>query len=248
VYFVATLFSSDTLTVSTEGTPGGGSVTSSSTIENVNASGQESFTADSIESTCTADETGVTASTTVAPGATVLTDNGDATHPEVTVEVPTDPAPNTAIEGVLRIGTGIDTFTYVFNEQTTNDDGSITVYAFHQYLKGPLAKGDLFVGKSECGVTASTTTTTSSTTPGSTTSSTTPGGSTTTSSTTIPSITVVTGGGDGGGGVGGGGRGALSRTGTDSRRMAGLGMLAMVVGIFAVRAARYRRYAAPWER
>src|SRR5215210_2980025 len=51
----ATLFTSGPITVSSQGTTGpAGSVTSSATIETINTSGQEVFTATSLASTCTA--------------------------------------------------------------------------------------------------------------------------------------------------------------------------------------------------
>ncbi len=156
----AILFSSGPITVSTQGTLGpGGSVTSSSSIQNVNTSGQEVFTATSISSTCTASETGVSGSTTVVNG-TLETSQGnpDVTGDEVIVQVPTNPAPNTTYNGVIEsVG---DSFQAIFNEQIVNPNGSITVYAYHLRLLGPTAVGDLFVGKSECGVTATQTTTT----------------------------------------------------------------------------------------
>lgn len=154
-YGPATFFSSGQLDVSTQGTIGpAGSVTSSANVANVNTSQSEAFTATNAASTCTATGSGVSGSTTIT-GGTLEIDSGDGTvgHPPQTVNVPANPTPNTTYEGHVHVNGGIDTFTYVFNEQVVNVDGSITVYAAHEYLHGPSATGDLFIGKSECGVT-----------------------------------------------------------------------------------------------
>jgi len=118
--------------------------------------------------------------------------------------VPNNPAPNTTYNGHIEVNSSQDYWKYVFNEQVTNPDGSLTVYAGHEYLLGPTAKGDLFFGKSECGAVsataANTTTTSASTTTTTTAMSTTtvPGGAATGTTTT----TTVPGGGlPGSGGV-----------------------------------------------
>ena len=148
----AVLFSSGPITVSTQGTLGpSGSVTSTSTIQNINTSGNEIFTATAASSTCTATETGVTGSTTITNG-TLRTGGGNVAN------IPANPAPNTTYTGTVD-GVG-DNFRAVFNEQVVNPDGSITVNAYHLYLLGPTAVGDLIVGQSVCGVTATQTTTT----------------------------------------------------------------------------------------
>lgn len=161
---IATVFSSGPITVRTQGTTGpSGSVTSSARIQNVNTSRNEVFTASEVLGTCTASEAGTSGSTTIT-GGTLQTDNGDSDtsntvpdHPATTVNVPANPAPNTAITGHVHIGTAQDDFRYVFNEQIVNPDGSITVNAAHQYLLGPTAVGELIVGQSVCGVTATPT-------------------------------------------------------------------------------------------
>ncbi|MDQ4133439.1 MAG: hypothetical protein M3179_09590 [Actinomycetota bacterium] len=182
----AIIFSSGAIDVSTQGTLGpNGSVTSTADIQNVNKSRQEVFTATSLSSSCTASEGGITATTEVI-GGTVITSEGnpDVDGDEVTVAVPTNPAPGLTIPGVIEaVG---DRFEYVFNEQITNPDGSITVYAAHMRLLGPTAIGDLYVGKSECGVTVTAGTTTTSTLPTTSTSSSIP---TTSTSTSIPTTT-----------------------------------------------------------
>jgi len=136
-------------------------VTSSTNIANVNASGQENFTAANLASSCAASETAVSSGSTTITNGTLQTDNGDddptntiPDHPPVNVTLPTSPAPNTSYDGHIHIGNTTDTFRYVFNEQIRNPDGSITVNAAHQYLLGPTAVGELIVGQSVCGVTA----------------------------------------------------------------------------------------------
>jgi len=184
----ATFFTSGQLTVSTQGTTGpSGSVTSSASITNINRGGQESFTASSVSSTCIANETGRSGSATIN-GGFVQTDGGDADstnsirdHPPVIVAVPADPAPNLSIAGHFHIGNTTESFRYVFNEQVANSDGSLTVHVAHEFLLGPTALGDLFIGKAECGVTAVATPPT--TTPPTTSTSSTTTSSTTTSST-----------------------------------------------------------------
>ena len=175
-YAPAIVFSRGAATVSTEGTTGaGGSVTSSADIENINASGQEVFTASRLQSTCTATEDGVTGSTTVT-GGTLITSEGDPNvdGDETVVTLPTNPEPNSSTPGVIE-GVG-DSFTLTLNEQTTNPDGSLTVVGAHLELLGPTAIGDLFIGRVDCGVMATQTTTTQ---PGGVT-TTQPGGVTTT--------------------------------------------------------------------
>lgn len=150
VYGPANLFTSGPLTVATEGTAG--SVTSTATIENVNTSGQEIFTADNLASTCTASEGDVSGSSTITNG-TLITNGGDpdVEGDETVVEIPTDPDPNTAYEGTLAPAVN-DNFRYVFNEQIENPDGSLTVNAVHGYLLGPTAVGDIIAGQVVCGV------------------------------------------------------------------------------------------------
>lgn len=197
VYGPATVFTSGAINLSTQGTPAGGTVTTSSDIANVNSSGQEAFTASRLQSTCTASSSGVTGSTTVT-GGSVLTDNGDSDptnsipdHPAVTTPVPANPAPNTAIQGHLHIGDSTDTFTYVFNEQTVSADGTVTVNAVHQYLHGPTAVGDLIVGQVVCGVKGTAATTTTTTVAGATT-TTVAGATTTTSPATTTTANAAT--------------------------------------------------------
>jgi hypothetical protein len=181
----AQLFSSGPITVNTQGSLGaGGSVTSSTDIQNVNTSGQEVFTASRLQSSCTASESGVSGSTTVTSGR-LQTSEGDpnATGDEVFVDIPANPPANHTVHGTLE--TVGDSFDFVFNEQVTNADGSLTVTAVHEKLLGPTAVGDVFIGQATCGVTATAATTTTSTT--STTVAT-----TSTTTTTAPGSTTTT--------------------------------------------------------
>jgi hypothetical protein len=192
----AQLLSSGPIAVSTQGSLGaGGSVTSSADIQNLNTSGQEVFTASRLQSTCNASEGGVSGSTTVT-GGRLQTSEGDPNvdGDEAFVDIPANPPANHTVHGTLEsVG---DSFDFVFNEQVTNSDGSITITALHQKLLGPTAVGDVFLGQVTCGVTATaaTTTTTSTTvTTSSTTTTTAPGSTTTTSTTTtLPGSTTTT--------------------------------------------------------
>lgn len=172
VYGPAVLFTSDAITVSTEGSLGTtGSVETTSSIININkktstactaATGSEIFTADQLSGTATATEAGATGSTTVVGGivdthsnsfncSSLATPCGGHTHPADNpltaldeslgqVAVPTNPAPNTAIEGHVHLSdTSTDSYVMVFNEQTVNPDGSITVNPVHTYYAARLA-------------------------------------------------------------------------------------------------------------
>jgi hypothetical protein len=169
IYGPARVFTSGPVTLSTEGTTGpNGSVTSTATLAPINTSQSEIFTAASLSSTCTATESGVTGSTTVMNGTIILQDP----NPDVSGEpgedirtIPVNPAPNTTYEGT--VANVNDNFRAVFNEQIVNPDGSLTVNAYHLYLLGPTAVGDVIAGQVVCGVTtelAPTTTTQATTT------------------------------------------------------------------------------------
>jgi hypothetical protein len=155
----ATLYTSDELTVSTQGTPGG-TVTSSAKATNINKStvhasqtGSESFTADTVSSTCSSSGTSQSGSSSLA-AAKLVTSVGtdfDSEADDVVVTIPADPAPNTSYTGKIEnVG---DEFRIVFNEQQRGD-GSITVNAVHMYLLGPIAKGELIIAQSRCGTSA----------------------------------------------------------------------------------------------
>ncbi len=115
------------------------------------AIGSGPLTATGASSTCSADASGVTASTAIAGGRLVTSTDPTTGEPSVTRRIGPTPAPNTVLTGTLdHLG---DSFKVVFNEQILNPDDSITVNAYHQYLLGPGAVGDLIVGQSTCGVT-----------------------------------------------------------------------------------------------
>jgi hypothetical protein len=101
------------------------------------------LTATSLSSTCAANETGATGSTTLTEAMLVLDENQ-------IVPLPASPAPNTTYEGT-NADTG-DTFTVILNEQVAAA-GGITVTAVHIILKGPTATGDIVLAQSQCGVT-----------------------------------------------------------------------------------------------
>ncbi len=139
------------LSVATKGTTGPrGYVTSATQATGV---GPGPFTADHLAGFCTASAT-VTAAAAVVNGVVVLHDpNPNATGEagEQIVAVPTNPTPGTEYSGVVAGAN--DNFRIVFNEQTVNPDGSVTVNAAHMYLQGPSAIGDVIIGQAKCGVT-----------------------------------------------------------------------------------------------
>jgi hypothetical protein len=206
----ARFFTSGQLDVSTQGTPAGGAVTSTARVANINTSQQEILTAGAIESPCTANSTGVSGGTTIT-GGSLQTDSGldrnndgDYTdageHAPVSQALPANPGANTEYTGHIHLSeTSQDTFRVVFNEQVINADGSITVNAVHEYLLGPVAKGEVIVGQVVCGLTGTAVTTTStttgasttSTTAGATTTSTTAGATTTTTAATTTTTTTA---------------------------------------------------------
>jgi len=174
-YGPAVVFESGPIAVSTQGTTGTtGAVTSSSTLEDV---GPGPFTAGTASSTCTANESGTTGSTTLTNGELVTSQgNPQVEGDETVVPLPANPAPNTVYEGSIE--TVGDTYRAVFNEQVVGPDGTLTVNAAHLYLLGPTAQGDLIIGQSVCDVTVTQATTTTTEAP--------------TSSTTVPETTTTT--------------------------------------------------------
>lgn len=176
----AVFFTSDRLDVSTVGTNGpGGSVTSSVDILNINrstvqaaATGSEIFYADNLHSSCTANDSGISGTATLA-NAQLQLDSGDDTagdvHPVVNVPLPSNPPPsppgarqnpppppqdqNLANRGHIHVNGSIDHFHVVFNEQISNPDGSLTVNAVHEFLDGPTAVGEVIIGQVRCAAT-----------------------------------------------------------------------------------------------
>ena len=153
-YGPATLFTSDGISATTSGSLGTtGSVTSHTSVADINKAstqplntGSEQLTADNISSRCSASTSGASGGTTVTNG-TVEVNNGST--PKF-VTVPTSPAPNTAIKGVIHISASDkESFRFVFNEQVKSGN-SIIVNAVHEYLNGPTAKGNLIIGQAVC--------------------------------------------------------------------------------------------------
>ncbi len=90
-YGPAIIFSAGQMDVSSRGTTGqGGSVTSSTSVQNVNKSGQEVFTASAVSSTCTASQAGVSGSSTITNGTLQVSEGNPNVEGDETV-VPVRP-------------------------------------------------------------------------------------------------------------------------------------------------------------
>ncbi|HUQ62751.1 MAG TPA: hypothetical protein VM121_03240 [Acidimicrobiales bacterium] len=149
------------ISVSTQGTAAGGSVTSSVEIgrrvptdaASPGGIGPGPIQADEAHATCTATEKGVTGSTSFTNGILYTStnpDGGGATQEPI----PDNPPPNYTRSATINHVGGHPTV--VFNEQLVNTDGSLTVNAYHMLLFGPVAVGDQIVGQVTCGTTPST--------------------------------------------------------------------------------------------
>lgn len=147
--------------VDSQGTTGpAGSVTSSADITlripgteaDPGGVGPNTFVADRVFSTCTAATSGaITASAIIDKGILATSTDADG-NALTTVNIPANPPANYTVTGTItNVG---DNFKDVFNEQIMNSDGSLTVNAFHVYLLGPTAVGDLVVSSSTCGLSA----------------------------------------------------------------------------------------------
>lgn len=208
-YGPATLFTSDGISVQTTGSLGAaGSVTSRSSVKNINrattqtSTGSEPLTVGTLVGSCSATAAGTTGSTTIT-GGTLHTDSGldnnndgnytdPGEHPPVTVALPANPRPNTTISGVVYTSaTAKDSFHMVFNEQSRNGAGQLTVNPVHEYFDGPILKGNLVIGQVVCGVTVAASTPTSVPTPAAAT-TTTSSTETTSSSDTSSTLTTAT--------------------------------------------------------
>lgn len=162
-YGPATLFTSDSIAVQATGSLGStGAVTSTSSVNNINKSttqptitGSEQLTADNISSSCSASASASASGSTTATNATVETESGSADpNPPTVVSIPTNPSVNYTVNGQIDLSaTDTETFTFVFNEQTTDASGNLTVNAVDEYLHGPTAKGNVIIGQSVCGAT-----------------------------------------------------------------------------------------------
>lgn len=150
------------ITVSTEGTTGpNGSVTSSATVEfdDDRREQLDPLNADDLLATCTASEGQSIGSVTLNAASLVTSTDPDTGEPVETIDLPTNPAPNTTLGGTIDyVG---DTFRIVLNEQITEGD-TLTVNAVHYYLgqnqEGESvdgeAKGEAVLGQAVCGVNA----------------------------------------------------------------------------------------------
>lgn len=171
-YGPAVLFTSDGISVTTSGSLGpSGSVSSSTQTLNINKSttqptltGSEIFTADRVQSTCSASQSSTSRTTAITNGSLYTdsgldnNDDGDYTdageHAPVSVAIPTNPAANTTYTGHIHLGGGAtDNFKVVFNQQSTQANGAVIVNAVHEIFLGPSLTGDLIIGRAVCGVT-----------------------------------------------------------------------------------------------
>jgi hypothetical protein len=158
--------------VSTQGTPAGGTVTSSADITlktppfpevpcytgfdppctDPGGFGPPPVWGDSLHAECTATETSVTGLSRFSNSfIATATDAGGSPLPSATEPIPNEPPVNYTKSGVItNVG---DVFAVVFNQQIVNSDGSLTVNAVHMYLFGPTAVGELIRGQVTCGTT-----------------------------------------------------------------------------------------------
>jgi hypothetical protein len=158
------------ITVSTKGTPGpNGSVTSTVDIGlfpkplpvacDNDPPGKTSCTApggfgplpvtqgEQLHSTCTAGPNGVTGSVSFVKAVVAKSTNlnGDPTDIEPIPDKP--PVGYSQTGTITNVG---DNWKVVYNEQTVDADGSITVNAIHMFLLGPIAIGEQIVGHVRC--------------------------------------------------------------------------------------------------
>jgi hypothetical protein len=167
VYGPAHIFDSGPITISTQGAPGATStVTSSTSVQGCTVlvsggcnAGQiyaGPFTASSVSSSCSADgSTNPTGSVTINSGQLTEAPPGTTTA-GTPITVPTNPTPNYTVSATFP-DTG-KVYTYVFNQQIVNPDGSLTVNAAHEYLNAGAngAQGDLIFGQVVCGAAPAT--------------------------------------------------------------------------------------------
>jgi hypothetical protein len=162
------------MSVSTEGTPDGGTVKSSANIvlfpppgpvvgcsttdttaTTCNAPGGFGpwpVEGDEMHVECSASETQTTGSVTMK-GSQLAVATDAIGEPTETESVPDTPPINYTRSGVItNVG---DVFSVVYNEQIINDDGSLTVNGVHMYLFGPTAAGEMVKGQAVCGTTPS---------------------------------------------------------------------------------------------
>jgi hypothetical protein len=144
-----TYVNSGSETVLTQGSiSGSGSVLSRATVVNA---GPGPLVMPQIVTQCTRSGATTIASVTVSSGFVETSTDPNTGDVTSTQSIPTSPTAGTRINGTLdHIG---DSFHIIFNEQTTNADGSKTIVGAHMYLEGPIAVGDMVIASATCGVT-----------------------------------------------------------------------------------------------
>ncbi|HUR17478.1 MAG TPA: hypothetical protein VMZ51_00890 [Acidimicrobiales bacterium] len=206
-YGPAILFQSGQIKVSTQGTPGStGSVASAAEITGV-AEGPGPFLYKGVSSTCTANQASTAGSTTINGGVLETKYDVNSQEPIASVPLALNPAPNTELSGTIdHVG---DRFRIVFNEQAKTAAGVLTVNAAHMYLLGPTAVGEMIIGQSVCGMSATAVAAQGA------------------AGTTGPAATAA-------GTAGRTTRGALAATGSSPRPLVVLSMLALMLGSLLV--------------
>lgn len=161
-YGPANIFTSDGITVHTEGSKAsGGTVKSTSELKNLNkattqpdATGSEILTADSVTGSVTATPSGVTATVSITNGSFEAHSNAancssptascgghthDGANPTGATPVPANPPANYKVQGHVHLNdTSTDYFVIVFNEQITNSDGTMTLNPVHEIFGAKL--------------------------------------------------------------------------------------------------------------
>jgi hypothetical protein len=129
-------------------TAGSGTVLSRATVNNA---GPGPLVMPQVVTTCQRSGSTTVASVQVNNGFVETSTDPNTGDVTSTQAIPSSPTAGLTINGTLNhIG---DSFSIVFNEQTTNADGSKTVVGAHMYLLGPIAVGDMVVASATCGVT-----------------------------------------------------------------------------------------------
>lgn len=144
-----TYVSSGSQTVLAQGsTAGSGTVLSRATVNNA---GPGPLVMPQIITTCQRSGSTTVASVQVSNGFVETSTDPNTGDVTSTQAIPSSPTAGLQVTGTLNhLG---DSFRIVFNEQTTNPDGSRTVVGAHMYLLGPTAVGDMVVASATCGVT-----------------------------------------------------------------------------------------------
>ena len=129
-------------------TAGAGTVLSRATVNNA---GPGPLVMPQVITTCQRSGSTTVATVQVSSGFVETSTDPNTGDVTSTQAIPSSPTAGLTINGTLdHIG---DSFSIVFNEQTTNADGSKTVVGAHMYLLGPIAVGDMVVASATCGVT-----------------------------------------------------------------------------------------------